>query len=96
MDDKKLKLLQHTLGAEKRYPKKTWGFRNYYLAADCDKKLLDELVSDGFMWKGAEAAAWLGGGAYYHATQKGMRAAGLSVRRIKEISDVITEIQEEV
>lgn len=76
LDD--LKKLRHMLGMT--YERSNWGFRNYYATSGGEAmEALDRLVTLGFVIKGHSSD----GMSYYHATENGCIAAGLSARQIK-------------
>ena len=52
---KQEELLRHMLGADSRYMKKQWGFRNHYCAGDegcSDRVELEKLEKDGLVTSG--------------------------------------------
>ena len=54
--EKQKQLLQHMLGADSRYLKKQWGFRNHYCAGDnpqCPDRLeLEKMEKEGLVKSG--------------------------------------------
>ena len=71
--------LRHMLGAEfDVYPRKRWGFRNYYFGNKCDEASLERLATAGFAYRGKPYCDTFS----YHATTEGMRFVGVSNRMI--------------
>lgn len=73
-------ILQHTLGADSRYKKTQWGFRNRYCCRS-DNKLLNELVDLGLMKKSLPSEL-IGGDCYFWATEQGCKAIGFTKKQI--------------
>jgi len=77
LDD--LKKLRHMLGMT--YEPRDWGFRNYYATSGGEAmQALDRLVTMGYVVKSRTSGDSMH---YYHATEAGMIAAGLSAKQIK-------------
>jgi hypothetical protein len=76
-------ILRHMLGAEKgRYPMRNWGFRNHYACSEFNDDKLEELcdmVDQGLLSKGGRGHELI----YFHATELGCRAVGLTNKQIK-------------
>ncbi len=70
-----MQCLQHMLGADSRYPKRQWGFRNYFDAGGKDQRSMDLLLEAGYVLRGRAN--------YYHATIKGCRLLGFGKPAIK-------------
>lgn len=82
--ESEIETLRHMLGAEGRYAKCDWGFRNYYCAEASDKKTLarlDAIVAKGYAVKGRPASH----NQYYYATKQTAEFLGLKKKRIKEM-----------
>ena len=71
--------LKHALGADSRYAKSKWGWRNYYLAGGLAHQAFDRLVAAGFASQGRR----MGDETYFHATRAGAKLAGLNSAGIK-------------
>lgn len=75
-------LLQHMLGADSRYLKKQWGFRNHFCASDnpeCKNRLaLEALEADGLVKSGERL-----GYKTFWATKKGALAIGFKPYQLK-------------
>ena len=73
--EKQKNILRHMLGADSRYLKKQWGFRNHYCAGDnkeCPNRLaLDEMEINGLVKSGERM-----GNKTYWATREGAIAVG--------------------
>ena len=69
-----MKKRKHMLGATENRPKKEWGFRNYFAAGQNAVPGLERLVTAGLCVRGAPYMD----AHYYHATQEGCAAVGLS------------------
>lgn len=56
ISEKRKQLLQHMLGADSRYKKKQWGFRNHYCASSdpqCPERLeLESMEQEGLVKSG--------------------------------------------
>lgn len=81
--DKQKEILQHTLGADSRYKKSQWGFRNHYQASKnhVNRKEVERMVKEGLM----EYYFVHGMGDVYSATEKGMGAIGFTKKQILKI-----------
>lgn len=66
--------LRHMLGVCDHKPKKTWGYRNYFAAGAGQVASMERLVSAGHMERGSKPHDLT----YYHATEAGMDAIGMS------------------
>lgn len=66
--------LQHMLGVGLHKKKSTWGYRNYFAAGAGSLASMERLVSAGYVTRGRTADSMT----YYHATEAGMDAIGLS------------------
>ena len=80
-------MLKHTLGADSRYTKKEWGFRNHYCVSvgTPDHDLLQDLESKGYMVMGRSTYAGENS-RFYRATRKACELLGFSARQIGELS----------
>ena len=80
MKDKHKELLQHTLGADSRYLKKQWGFRNRFCSSvECtDHNELLELEKMGFMTSGERF-----GQIMFWATKEGAKAIGFKAYQLR-------------
>lgn len=67
--------LRHMLGAVSHYPKSKWGYRNYYAAGLGAMPSMERLEKAGFVTRGSQYNET---GFYFHATEAGMDAIGLS------------------
>ena len=87
MTKKEEQILRHALGAEKRYPKKMWGFRNIYVSHPLISKEIIDLVRKGLM-KDHGPFMLLGSDEHlFSVTVKGREAIGLSeAQYIKRIN----------
>ena len=72
--------LRHMLGAELRYHRKQWGFRNHFAPSPADIPSMKRLEAAGYISEGREYGHMEH---FYHATEAGCKAAGLSKSRIK-------------
>lgn len=79
-DQADLNLLRHALGC--RGDKKNWGFRNYFAAAlgGANAESFERLVTKGLAHQGQTTEAMQ----YYHATESGCVAVGLSAKQTKK------------
>ena len=79
---KQKKLLQHMLGADSRYLKKQWGFRNHFCAGekgDPDRIELDKMEIDGLV-KSEERINFR----TFWATKKGAEAIGFKPYQLRK------------
>lgn len=83
-----LDTLRHMTGAEPRYKKSQWGFRNHFCAGvdGDDIKMLKEMESAGLVHSGMKIND--GRDQYFHITYDGCRAIGLGPAAIKRVFDV--------
>ncbi len=84
LSDKEIHLLEHMLGADSRYAKKKWGWRNYfYLSHRTGEsyEALKSLQERGFLQ--ANAPRFNSDGGCFYATEYGCRAIGLHKAAIK-------------
>lgn len=79
--DKQRQLLQHMLGADSRYRKKQWGFRNHFCASigSPDDDILIELNQSDLVSPGIKTETLV----FYHATQLGAEAIGFKRYQLK-------------
>lgn len=75
--------LRHMVGAATNTPKKQWGYRNHYASGSKDNPSMERLVAVGYAIMGKPYQ----NGFYYHATEKGCKAIGLSKAAIKRALD---------
>lgn len=75
-----LELVRHMLGVGSHIKKRDWGYRNYFAASDggSDREALHRLVARGLVVLGRKASPEMGGHSYFHATEAGMDAIGLT------------------
>ena len=80
-------LLQHMLGADSRYLKKQWGFRNNFLAEkeSDDYKELIKMESLGLVRCGT---GWRDSDAYFAATIEGAKAIGFKKYQLSKLKEV--------
>jgi len=82
MKHEERQILAHTLGAQPRYRKKDWGFRNRFLAGvgSDDFKHCESLVNQGMMIK---RSGWRDDEAYFAATKEGAIAVGFKQYQLR-------------
>lgn len=66
--------LRHMLGMRSHIARRSWGYRNHYAPGPDDVSAMERLVSAGLVARGRPYQ----GAHFYHATEAGCRAAGLS------------------
>lgn len=66
--------LQHMLGVGLHIEKSKWGYRNYFASGPGNLESMERLVSAGYAVRGKITDKMT----YYHATELGMDAIGLS------------------
>jgi len=66
--------LRHMLGVRTHEKKRTWGYRNYFAAGAGSIASMERLVVAGYVTRGRATDSMT----YYHATEAGMDAIGLS------------------
>ena len=71
--------LRHMLGARSTDKKRDWCYRNYYCANVGDESM-ERLAQQGLVIKGAEGRDQV----YWHATEAGCKAIGLTDKQIKK------------
>jgi hypothetical protein len=73
-----LSILRHMLGVASNVPKKDIGYRNYFnsCAGHSDLPALERLEANGLVRRG--------GPNYWHATEAGCKAIGLTDKQIKK------------
>ena len=85
MIEKREQLLQHMLGADSRYKKKQWGFRNHYCASgneDCPDRIeLEKMETDGLVKSSGQF-----GYKTFHATKKGAESIGFKPYQLRKTS----------
>ena len=78
--------IRHALGAEPRYKKRMWGFRNHYCAnttgPDWDSMM--RLEQKGYVVRGYKQEK--SGTQFFHVTKAGGEAIGLKPYQIKNLS----------
>lgn len=76
LSDKQKEILQHCLGADSRYKKKEWGFRNFYMAskAHVNFRELKKMTKLGMLTHHFV----IGMGDIYSATELGCRLLGFT------------------
>jgi hypothetical protein len=79
--EKQKELLQHMLGADSRYMKKQWGFRNHFCASEghSDIKDLREMEKKGLVKSGERI-----GSIFFWATEKGALAIGFKPYQLRK------------
>ncbi len=82
MKSRHRELLQHTLGAGRRYLKKHWGFRNHFCASvgTVDDITLQEMEGLGLVKSGVDSDERR----FYHATKDGAIAIGFKPYQLKK------------
>lgn len=85
LSDEQEQILRHTLGADSRYKKSQWGFRNHFCAGmhSPQHEILRNLEASGYMVSGRVD----GNNVFYHATELACKALGFSAKRIKELKE---------
>lgn len=83
INDEQKRLLQHMLGADDRYLKKEWGFRNHFCAAPSDTKTIAEF--DDLEQKGMVTSGMRDNYKVYWATKKGAIAIGFKPYQLKKV-----------
>jgi len=82
VNEKQKQILQHMLGADSRYLKKQWGFRNHYCAGDnkdCSDRLeLEKMQRDGLVKSGDRI-----GSTTFWATKKGAESIGFKAYQLR-------------
>lgn len=66
--------LRHMLGVNEHKRKNTWGYRNYFAAGTGQIESMERLVAAGYAERGSKTESLT----YYHATEAGMDAIGMS------------------
>jgi hypothetical protein len=83
ISEKQQKLLQHMLGADSRYMKKEWGYRNHYCASDnkeCKDRIeLEKMEREGLVKSGERL-----GSKTFWATKAGAVAIGFKPYQIRK------------
>lgn len=79
--EKQKQLLKHMLGADSRYMKKQWGFRNHFCASEgnSDIKELREMEASGLVKSGERI-----GSIFFWATKKGALAIGFKPYQLRK------------
>ena len=74
-------LLQHMLGADERYKKKDWGFRNHFCSTlgNKDDANLVEMVKLGYVLLNYPSSNYR----YFHATKAGAIAIGFKPYQLR-------------
>jgi len=74
LSDRELEILRHMVGAGSKNP----GYRNFFCASldGSDFLVLNDLMKKGLVFKGRTISGCRD--CYFHATEAGMRAAGLT------------------
>lgn len=72
--DEDMESLRHMLGASVHIKKSRWGYRNYFAAGAGQVESMERLVAAGYAFKGSKPFDLT----YYHATEAGMDAIGMS------------------
>ena len=83
INEKQKQLLQHMLGADSRYLKKQWGFRNHFCAGNnesCPDRIeLNKMELDGLVKSGDRL-----GSKTFWATKKGAIAIGFKPYQLRK------------
>lgn len=87
LTEKQTQILKHTLGADSRYPKHQWGFRNHFFtgANTADYPILLELENLGFMARRDQPPFTDKKDFLFYATKAGCELVGLTKKRIKKM-----------
>jgi hypothetical protein len=87
LTESNIQKLQHMLGADSRYKKRQWGFRNNYMAGESDFKEMDKMVIDGYLIAGKLRANDndYPPSRYYFATIKGAKAIGFKPYQLNKL-----------
>lgn len=82
MDKKYIELLQHMLGADSRYKKKEWGFRNHFCASEghSDLEDLKDMERFGLVESGSVFRSF-----NFYATRAGAVAIGFQPYQLKKV-----------
>ena len=88
MDEKQIQMLKHMLGADSRYKKYQWGFRNHYCSSigDTDHEVLEAMVISGLVERGVRGGTAGNEMQFYHATKQGAIAAGFKKYQMKQLN----------
>lgn len=81
--EKQKQLLQHMLGADSRYMKKQWGFRNCFCASD-DKNCPDRLELEKLEKQGLVKSGDRLGSKMFWATKDGALAIGFKPYQLRK------------
>jgi hypothetical protein len=90
--ERQKQVLQHALGADSRYKKRQWGFRNNYFAEEGHHSwdVLLELTKLGLMQRHEPNREFVTG-SYFYATVEGAKAIGFNSAQIKRTFDLKTK-----
>lgn len=72
--DEDMSRLRHMLGVCEHKPTSSWGYRNYFAAGDGSLESMERLASAGYVNRAASSDSLT----YYHATEAGMDAIGMT------------------
>lgn len=73
--------IRHMTGAEARYNRKEWGFRNHFCAGEGSQNFLSmqKLLSAGYVTQGIKQEM----STFFHATKEGCEAIGMNKKQIQ-------------
>lgn len=83
ISEKQKELLKHTLGADERYMKKQWGYRNYFCAGD-NKESKDRLELEKMEEMGLVKSGERLGHKTFWATKAGALAIGFKPYQLRK------------
>lgn len=77
-------LLQHMLGADERYKKKQWGFRNHYCSVGHGEEhsMLLDMEKKGLVYRGRKVDE---GYQFFRATTEGAKAIGFKPYQLRKL-----------
>ena len=78
-----LQKMQHMVGATKNIPKRQHGYRNYYASSVENSGVMENLLKKGLVFRGKKHHIGQCD-YYYHATEKGCKAIGLTKAATKQ------------
>lgn len=77
LDDNDMNNLRHMLGVGSHIAKREWGYRNHFAPGGDNIKSMERLETAGLVRRGRPYRETH----YYHATEKGCKAAGLNKKQ---------------
>lgn len=83
--DQDIANLKHMLGADFRYKKSQWGFRNHYCSGKHGDAYnsMQRLLKAGYVIEGINQETNI----FYHATEEGCKAIGFNKKQISNAMD---------